>query len=217
MRVLSALVVWLLLPVLARAQAVMTVYRCSDARGVVSLQDVPCAAGKRQQVLTMQRPQAPSAATKAPATVSPPSPAAPPAPPPPAPLVVYRAPPQPMYECTRPDGSRYTSDDGRGNPRWVPLWTLGGWRHPHRHDGNGTETGTPPVTDSPLWPVFMGGGQWIHDDCVMLPPAEACARLRDRRAELRRRFFNAQELERDALRREERALNARLDNDCGGH
>jgi hypothetical protein len=51
----------------------------------------------------------------------------------------------------------------------------------------------------------------------MLPPQEACARLRDRRAELRNRFFNAQEKERDVLRREERALNARLDNDCGGH
>ena len=49
----------------------------------------------------------------------------------------------------------------------------------------------------------------------MLPPREACARLRDRREQIRTRFFNAQEKERDALRLEERSVLARLDNDCG--
>ena len=34
-------------------------------------------------------------------------------------------PPRPMYECVTPDGDRYTSDSSEGNPRWVPLWTLG--------------------------------------------------------------------------------------------
>lgn len=34
---------------------------------------------------------------------------------------------------------------------------------------------------------------------------------------IRTRFFNAQEKERDSLRIEERSVNARLDNDCGGH
>jgi len=66
------------------------------------------------------------------------------------------------------------------------------------------------------WPVATGGGTWIRDDCVMLPPVEACVRLRERRSTLRTRFFNAQEKERDVLREQERALNARLDNDCGG-
>ena len=33
--------------------------------------------------------------------------------------------------------------------------------------------------------------------------------------ELRRSFFNAQESERNVLRREERGLNARLADDCG--
>lgn len=50
----------------------------------------------------------------------------------------------------------------------------------------------------------------------MLPPAEACARLRDRRDQVRTRFFNAMPSERDVLRVEERGINARLDNDCGG-
>ncbi len=66
------------------------------------------------------------------------------------------------------------------------------------------------------WPVASGGGQWIRDTCAMLPPSETCALLRDRRAEIRTRFFNAMPSERDVLRVEERGINARLDNDCGG-
>ena len=38
---------------------------------------------------------------------------------------VYLAPPRPLYECITPDDVTYTSDTGDGNPRWVPLWTLG--------------------------------------------------------------------------------------------
>ena len=77
---------------------------------------------------------------------------------------------------------------------------------------------SPPVpSHRPMpWPVAAGGG-WVRDDCAMLPPREACARLRDRRSEIRTRFFNAMPSERDVLRVEERTINARLDNDCGGH
>ncbi len=57
-------------------------------------------------------------------------------------------------------------------------------------------------------------GNWERDPCQALPPAETCARLRDRREEIRRRFFNAQQRERDTLRVEERGLNARIDADC---
>lgn len=186
------------------------VYRCTDAAGKVSLQDAPCARGQAQQERQMLRPQdAPPAPPAAP-----PRPSAPPATPAPAARTVYLAPPRPLYECVTPDGTRYTSDDGRGNPRWVPLWTLG-YRLPHPAAADPDAPAHPPRHGQP-WPLVGGGGTWVRDDCSMLPPAEACARLRDRRAELRTRFFNAQEKERDALRSEERALNARLDNDCGG-
>lgn len=195
----------------------VTIYRCTDAAGKLSLQDAPCAKGQAQQVREMQRPlDAP------PPPRAPPRPA--PAPPPvvaPAPsTVVYLAPPRPMYECTTPDGGRYTSDDGRGNPRWVPLWAQG---YPvlRAHSPLGDNLGRPdrvvhPHPHEVVWPVAAGGGSWVRDDCAMLPPREACARLRDRRSELRTRFFNAQEKERDALRNEERGINERLDNDCGG-
>ena len=199
-----------------KAPATVTVYRCTDARGRVSLQDAPCAKGQAQQARDMPRP-----VDVPPASVVPPPPAISPAPAsPPDTRTVYLAPPRPMYECVTPEGRRYTSDDGRGNPRWVPLWTLG-YPVVRPRSVLGDNIGHPdrvmhPPPHDVVWPVATGGGTWVRDDCVMLPPREACARLRDRRSELRTRFFNAQEKERDALRNEERNINERLDNDCGG-
>ncbi|WP_052338500.1 DUF4124 domain-containing protein [Luteimonas huabeiensis] len=225
-----------------RAADEVTLYRCTDAHGRVTLQDAPCTGGARQQTRVMQRPQDP-----------PPRPPPPPVPAPPAQVVepaqvaVLRA-PQPMYECVTPEGERYLSDDGEGNPRFVPLWTLGG------HDARGPRparpgqrgatrppaTGLstvpinnisipsprnlpqapppPPVRPRPPHPdgaYYGGGGTWIRDACTRLPQAEVCSRLRDQRETLRRRFFNAQESERSRLRVEERTLNARLAEDCG--
>lgn len=196
------------------------IYRCTTDAGKTTLRDTPCPKGQQQQVRDMARPKdAPPAATTAPAPkLEPPlQPAAPP-------QVVYLAPPRPMYECVTPDGKRYSSDDNAGNPRWVPLWTLG---YPAARPATALGSnigGAPPRpgsgNHSPRrdinWPVASGGGQWIRDACTMLPPTETCARLRDRRSEIRTRFFNAMPSERDVLRVEERGINARLDNDCGG-
>lgn len=199
----------------ATPPATVTVYRCTDGAGKVSLQDAPCAKGQAQQAREMQRPVDAPATAAAPASPAPRAPAGPP-----APRTVYLAPPRPLYECVTPDGTRYTSDDGRGNPRWVPLWTLG-YPAVRPHSVLGDNIGHPDRVMHPPrrdinWPVATGGGTWIRDDCAMLPPRETCARLRDRRSALRTRFFNAQEKERDILRNEERDINARLDNDCGG-
>ncbi len=223
MRVAVLLAACLLLPFAGGAHAqtkpadTVTVYRCTGAGGKVSLQDAPCAEGQAQQAREMLRPvDAPAP----PAAASKPRSAAPAPVPQLEPRTVYLAPPRPLYECVTPEGKRYTSDDGRGNPRWVPLWTLG-YPAVRPHSVLGDNIGHPdrvlhPPHRDVIWPVATGGGTWVRDDCAMLPPREACARLRDRRSELRTRFFNAQEKERDVLREEERALNARLDNDCGG-
>ena len=202
------------------ATGTVTVYRCTDAGGKQSLRDTPCPKGQKQQAREMQRPQ--DAPPRPPAAPAPPKPPAAPAP---LQQAVYLAPPRPLYECTTPDGDRYTSEDGVGNPRWVPLWTLGYYAvgRPSRHQVGGN-TRPPPQPGGPMrpppggahWPVVGGGGTWIRDQCAMLPPGETCDRVRDRRSAIRTRFFNAQEKERDALRLEERTINARLDNDCGG-
>ena len=209
----------------ARA-AEVTIYRCSDAHGNVTLRDTPCAKGQQQETRNMVRPKdAPSRVADAVPDDSRPEPA-----PMPARAVMY-APPLPMYECRTPDGSTYTSDSPEGNPRWVPLWTLGypvvtdGYYRPGSTrivrnsdgtvdvnvDGGGYVNGPVPTL------AGYGAGTWVHDECHMLPPSETCARLEDRRDEIRTRFFNAQPTERAQLDREERGINARLDNDCGGH
>ena len=216
----------------AQSSGEVRIYRCTDAAGKQTLRDTPCPKGQQQQTRDMLRPKD--------------APAKPPASPAPMPVAVpettrtvYLAPPRPMYECVTGEGKRYTSDNGDGNPRWQPYWTLGypvyGGR-PRGDAGRGgfrpapsmaASIGRPqsqaPVQSPPVpshrpmpWPVAAGGG-WVRDDCAMLPPREACARLRDRRSEIRTRFFNAMPSERDVLRVEERTINARLDNDCGGH
>jgi len=204
----------------AQSNGEVRIYRCTDATGKQALRDTPCPKGQTQQTRDMLRPKdAPQVALSAPA------PAPPPATQPAQTQVVYLAPPRPIYECVTHDGKRYTSDNGEGNPRWVPLWTLGYPVMRPRTSLGSNIGGPPPRPDRPMhppmrdinWPVATGGGNWIRDDCAMLPPREACARLRDRRDEIRDRFFNAMPSERDVLRVEERGINARLDNDCGGH
>lgn len=101
----------------------VTIYRCTSQDGALALRDTPCKPGERQQAIEMQRPQDPPPRSK-------PRPVADPAPPPAPPpqvvthvVVVER--PEPVYECTTADGEQYASDSNAGNPRWVPLWTLG--------------------------------------------------------------------------------------------
>jgi hypothetical protein len=242
----------------------ITVYRCTDAGGRLTLQDAPCAKDQSQQTRRMLQLQDP------PPRATPVAPVATQPPPQPRPerIIVQRE-PRPMYECVRPDGSRYSSDDGEGNPRWVA--SAGGWPYDAaplpapgivheratatttgvvamstagggaRRDPGGN--GAPqlrfrnvPRDDTPSRPpprpggghgghghghgggfgYGYGYGTWIRDDCSVLPRTETCSRLRDRREEIRRRFFNAQETERATLGTEERGINARLSEDCGG-
>src|SRR5690606_1036579 len=154
--------------------------------------------------------------------------------------------PRPMYECVRDDGSRYTSDDGEGNPRWIPAWSY--YDGPSRWRGSGvtysrgqatqaTSTASPrsssrtgssggpptlrfrsvdPTPPPPTRPPpghghgghhgygYGGGGYWVQDECHPLPQREVCARLRDRREQIRQRRFNAQANERATLNVEER-------------
>ncbi len=188
--VLASAMAWLPAPPAAAGE--VTVYRCVAADGRVTLRDSPCAKGERQEVRNMLQPK------DAPHPAAPAAPALPPqAAPATRPTLVVVRTPQPMYECTMPDGERYTSASPEGNPRWVPLWTLG-------------------------WPVYEGAwtntaGTWIRDACSALPQAEVCARLDDRRDEIRRRFFQAMPSERARLEVEQRGIEARLDADCGGH
>lgn len=211
--------------------AEVTIYRCTNASGGLTMRDSPCLKGEKQDVRTMQRPRDPAPVARPVA-----------APPPPiAPVsntsvqVVYVTPPRPMYECVTPDGETYTSDDGEGNPRWVPYWSTGypilprdGYTSSASISGNvsignGTlsfQSGDPrPPRPHPPRPGHGGagyapGGVWIRDTCHVLPQAEVCARLSDRRYEILRRYGSAMASERRTLDLEQRGIDARIANDC---
>lgn len=194
----------------------VTIYRCTDTSGRLTLRDTPCRKGQTQQTRTMLRPRE-----------RPMSPAPAPLPrrdradlPPPRAVVVLA--PRPLYECIPPEGAPYTSDSGEGRPRWVPLWTLG-YRVPTAgYAGTASNTGLGIThggvhNEGRYGLAAYGAGTWIRDDCRALPQDEVCARLVGRRDEIRRRFFNAMPSERDVLRVEERGVNARLYNDCASY
>jgi hypothetical protein len=208
----------------AQAGDTVVIYRCTDAQGRLSLRDSPCARGERQETRSMARPKD-----------APPRPA----PPPPRdpmtvavaqspPQIIVVQPPRPLYECVTPDNARYVSDSPEGNPRQVPAWALGAplfgqavVHEPGRVDfrvENGRVSGNyRSGSIGTVWvptPAAYGDTVWVRDSCYALPPVEVCSRLRERRDELRRRYTIAQPSERARLGREERGIEARLQQDC---
>ena len=207
------------LPARLPAQDV-TIYRCVDAKGNLALRDSPCGKGESQEVRSMQRPKDPPAGT---AAIARPSPRPVPAAAPPPVQVVYRTPPRPLYECVTPDGKRYTSDNGEGNPRSVPLWTLGYPARSHHGGGSHIQISGPDHATGGPWPPrpdsggYYGGGAaytLVRDECHALPQEEVCSRLSDRRYEIMRRYNSAMQSEIRQLELEQRGIDARINNDC---
>lgn len=202
----------------------VTIYRCTDAQGRLSLRDSPCPAGNRQTARSMQRPQ--DAPTRPRATAL--STAEPVAAVVPAPQIFTLRSPRPLYECVTPEGERYSSDTPEGNPRRVPAWALG---YLAQQRGTVIEPGSLEVgygsgggrgryssgsvrDDLVPTPADYGGETWVRDACHPLPQAEVCARLRERRDEIGRRSFNAQPSDRERLERERRGVVERMTEDC---
>lgn len=73
----------------------------------------------------------------------------------------------------------------------------------------------PPGYGPPLAAVAVPAGTWVRDACHPLPPAEVCARLRDERYALDRRYHSALQGERVRITTEQRGIDARLASDCG--
>lgn len=210
----------------------VTIYRCTDAHGNLSLRDTPCRKGEKQEAREMVRPKDPPPQPKARAAEAAPAPAAEAAPAPAYPTTRYLTPPRPLFECVDPDGERYTSETGEGRMRWQPLWTLGypvyGIGIPRPVGGVSANVGfrggnvsgsmrvggpnRPLTAVAPAYPA----GQWVYDECHQLPQQEVCDRLRDERYELNRRWNIAQPSERTQIDYQTRGIDARLSNDCGG-
>ena len=136
-----ALLAWAVaLPALAQ-QVVM--YRCTDARGVVTLQnDTPCAKGAKQEKRLIDtgataapfpmiapapvRSAAPPPAAEPPASPTSADPASPVLPLPEARTpAAERLPPPPLYQCNTVDNDSYLSDTPDPKPRCVRVDTVG--------------------------------------------------------------------------------------------
>jgi hypothetical protein len=147
-----------LLPVLRGAGAEeITIYRCVDAKGGVTLQDKPCAKDTRQQSLEMVRPKDAPPRKLARVPEPPPLPE-----PEPWELLPPRYPPPPMYVCTSYDGIVRESEVYDPNPRCEPLVLY----HPEAER---------------LHPAYQNSCRWVEDSCVRVSDEEACDRWRKKR------------------------------------
>jgi len=129
----------------------LTVYRCEDAGGRITLQDEPCPGGQQQSARSMVRPRdpppAPPAADPAPAPVEAGLPPA-------ARGYALPYPPPPLFQCTDFDGSVRFSEDYDPNTRCVPLPVLG-------YDVRGSS-------------AAAGTCRWVTESCLRLDDGAAC-------------------------------------------
>lgn len=134
----SLLLLLLALPAFAHAQDKVTIYRCTDARGHLTIQNgTPCPKGSRQKIEVVETPMVIPRYTSPPAIVTevpdltpapePPPPAVehPQAPPPARIADADRLPPPPLYRCTTWENDSYLSEDADPKPRCVALQTTG--------------------------------------------------------------------------------------------
>lgn len=165
----------------------VTVYRCQDGSGRVSLQDEPCPAGQSESTRRMVRPQDP-----------PPRPAAAqPAPEPPAdsplpPTAEWSPyPPPPLFQCTDYDGEVRYTEDYSPNTRCVPLSVLG-------YDVRGA-------------PQAAATCRWVQESCLQLDDASACeqfkARLEKARSDALHAFSDTAAYRKSEVLRLERIVN----------
>ena len=129
-RTVAASMLLLLAAPLASAADSVVIYRCTDARGALTIQnDVACPAGTRQErtVVESPLPPTPTAVVAAPPPFPPPAPPVrtpPPSKTPPA-EIVERGPPPELFQCRTWDDTRYLTDDSVPIERCAPLQTVG--------------------------------------------------------------------------------------------
>ena len=162
--------------------ATVTVHRCVNTRGQVTLQGEPCPRGSRDDAREMLRPKDPAPRAR-------PRPA--PAPivamdgPPPLPPRAF-IPPPPMYRCTTYDGDERFSESYDPNPRCEPLVIY----YPYPNN---------------LTPAQALGCRWVEDSCVRLTDKASCDRWKQMRkdavSEATRAFSDTAEYRKSELAR----------------
>jgi hypothetical protein len=135
----------------------LTVYRCQDGAGRITLQDEPCPSGQQQSARSMVRPQDPPPGRSAPAPAAPPPE---PTPPPDDAGYALPFPPPPLFQCTDFDGAVRFSEDYDPNTRCVPLPVLG-------YDVRGSS-------------AAAGTCRWVTESCLRLDDDDACEQFKQK-------------------------------------
>jgi len=149
------------------AESTVTIYRCLDAKGHVTLQDDPCPKDTQESARSMVRPKdAPARPTP------PPPPVTANLPPPPEDSGFQYFPPPPLYECTSYDGVVRESEVYDPNPHCEPLALY--FPYPNR-----------------LTPAQAGSCRWVRDSCVRLSDEETCVRFRKKKREAESALLHA--------------------------
>lgn len=132
----TALALWLALGArMAHAQDGTVFYKCTDAKGSVSMQNgTPCAPGMKQEIRRIGEVRTvPVPAKKPVAEAPPPAPVAgdfvlvsgPNMKRKPAPESAALPPPPPLFQCTTWEGDTYFGDTDTPEPRCIPLQVTG--------------------------------------------------------------------------------------------
>jgi hypothetical protein len=208
MRCVVVLIV-LLLATSVHAQRQDTIYRCTDARGALTIQNgTPCPKGSKQQTQVVEAPTvipryvAPPAIVTAVPEPEPAAPAAAPAverpqsPPPAALADADRLPPPPLYRCSTWENNTYLSEDPEPKPRCVVLQTTGLDGDPNAAGGKACEM--------------------KYDLCARVPDETACEDWKQRGKEIESTWRYAPGNDRQRLQ-DEFARVTRILNDttCG--
>lgn len=176
-------------------------YRCTDASGALTVQNLPCPKGTQQTRKVMQAPATP-----------PPPPTAPPAAlphllPAPMPAAATDTPPipvlpakepvplPPLFQCRTREGESYLGETGEPPSRCIAMRVTG-------LDGNpGTGAGE--------------ACEVVRDTCSEVPPALLCASWRQRVQDAESQWRFASPARAETLRLEFQRLQSQLDaSDC---
>jgi hypothetical protein len=181
-------------------------YRCTDASGALTVQNMPCPKGMQQTRKVMQAPEAPALPPPPPVSALPrlmpaAAPAAPAAveaalSPGPAPVAVKAPVPLPaLFQCRTREGDSYLSETGEPPARCISLRVTGLDGNPGTGAGDACEV--------------------IRDTCTPVAPALLCESWRQRVKNVESEWRFASSARAETLRLEYQRLQSLLNNsDC---
>lgn len=196
------------LAVAAADAAEVTIYRCTDASGALTLQNSPCPKGMKQEARTMQgvntvpmaptanTPAAPVPATPAPSPTTPATVSGNETPAPPAPTDDRRLPPPVLFQCTTYDKDSYVTEEVIPASRCVTMRTVGLDGNPQSGAGQACEV--------------------VRDTCARVPDGALCDAWKKRRDETEVAFRFARPENADKNRADyERVVRILASSSCG--